>query len=110
MKRVAILPSRRATKRGRVLKNCSMWNGMHKSPTGLPGSPDTRVRLSEAAGPAPRVTVRQAAAGQVIEPILDAAANPEDFHAAFLASFGTGDSVVAEALFGQLLNVLQTEP
>jgi hypothetical protein len=42
--------------------------------------------------------------------ILDEAANPEDFHAVFLTAFGTGDNVVADALFGQLMNSLHTEP
>jgi hypothetical protein len=94
------------TKEALVLKNCSMWNGMHENRAELPESCDTRVRLSEATGPAPRVTVRQARAGQVIEP----AANPEDFHTAFLAAFGTTNETIAEALFQQLLNSLHTEP
>ena len=83
---------------------------MHENRTELPDCPDTRVRLSEATGPAPRVKVRQAEAGQAIEPVLDEAANPEDFRGAFLAAFGTADDGVAEALFGQLLNGLHTEP
>jgi hypothetical protein len=60
--------------------------------------------------PAPRVRVRQAGDGQVIEPVLGEAANPEDFSGAFLAAFGTADDGVAEALFQQLLNGLHTEP
>jgi hypothetical protein len=60
--------------------------------------------------PAPRVKVTQADGGQVIEPILDGTATLENFHAAFLAAFGTIDEVVAEALFTQLLNTLHTEP
>jgi hypothetical protein len=87
-----------------------MWKGMHENRSELPDSAQTRVRLSEANGPAPRVAVRQAEAGQVIEPVLDEAAEPKDFHSAFCAAFATVDDVVAEALFGQLLNGLHTEP
>jgi hypothetical protein len=60
--------------------------------------------------PMPRVRVKQAGNGQVIEPVLDEAADPRDFKAAFLAAFGTSDDVVAEALCGELLNCLHTEP
>jgi hypothetical protein len=60
--------------------------------------------------PSPRVRVRQAGDRQVIEPVLDEAADPRDFQAAFLAAFATIDEGVAEALFGELLNGLHTEP
>jgi hypothetical protein len=60
--------------------------------------------------PAPRVAVREMETGQAIEPVLDGTANLEDFRVAFLAAFGTIDEVVAEALFGQLLSGLHTEP
>jgi hypothetical protein len=56
---------------------------------------------------APRVNIARTETGQAIEPILNGTVNPEDFHAAFLAAF---DEVVAEALLGQLLNGLHTEP
>ena len=54
--------------------------------------------------------VRQTDNGQVVEPVLYEGAGPDDFHAAFLAAFATTSSTVAEALFGQLLNGLHTEP
>ena len=52
----------------------------------------------------------EAQVGPTIEPILDEAANLEDFHAAFLGAFGTTEQVVAEALFEQLLNALHADP
>ena len=60
--------------------------------------------------PAPRVKVSQTVGGQAIEPLLDDTANVEDFRVAFLSAFGTTEHLVAEVLFGQLLNAFQTTP
>jgi hypothetical protein len=60
--------------------------------------------------PAPRVSVSQIVGGQAIEPVLGEAANIENFRVAFLTAFGTTERLVAEVLFGQLLNAFQTTP
>ena len=57
--------------------------------------------------PAPRVKVTQTDGGQTVEPILEDAANLNDFRIAFRSAFGTVDELVAEALFAQLLNGLR---
>ena len=48
--------------------------------------------------------------GATVQPILGEKATVEDFRVAFLTAFGTTELVIAEALFGQLLNILHTEP
>ena len=58
----------------------------------------------------PRVTVMKTEAGHAVEPILDETENLEDFHAAFLAAFGTTEQTIAEALFEQLANTLHADP
>ena len=60
--------------------------------------------------PALRVRISKTERGEVMEPVLDRAANLEDFHAAFLSAFGTTERVIAEALFEQILNVVHTDP
>ena len=60
--------------------------------------------------PAPRVKVTQTDGGQTVEPILEDAANLNDFRIAFRSAFGTVDELIAEALFAQLLNGLHTDP
>ncbi len=60
--------------------------------------------------PSPRVTVMKTETGQAIEPILDESTNLEDFHAAFLAAFGTTEQTIAEALFEQLANAIHADP
>ena len=52
----------------------------------------------------------QIAGGQAIEPVLEEAANIENFRIAFLTAFGTTERLVAEVLFGQLLNAFPTTP
>ena len=74
----------------------------------LPDDAKIRATSSEATGPVLRVLVRQAGARQFIEPALEEAEKLDDFRARFLAAFGTADDVIAEALLGQLLNVLHT--
>jgi hypothetical protein len=58
---------------------------------------------------APRVKVTQTDGGQTIGP-LDGITNPEDFHTAFLAAFGTTEQIIAEALFEQFVNALYADP
>ncbi len=60
--------------------------------------------------PAPRVAIRETETGQAIEPVLDETANLEDFHAAFLAVFGTAERTIADALFQHVLNALHNDP
>jgi hypothetical protein len=80
------------------------------------GRPDRKTAAtfdaerSMSPSPPPRVEVKGIGAGYAIEPAPDEAENLDGFRTGFLAAFGTADDVVAEALFGQLLNVLQTEP
>ena len=76
----------------------------------LQSAPEPDAKLPASSVPAPRVLVRQTDNGQVVEPVLNEGADLDDFHAAFLAAFATTSSTVAEALFGQLLNGLHTEP
>ena len=76
----------------------------------LQSAPEPDAKLPASPVPAPRVMVRQTDNGQVVEPVLNEGADLDDFHAAFLAAFATTSSTVAEALFGQLLNGLHTEP
>ncbi len=74
------------------------------------GVAEAAVRVPLRSVPAPRVAIRETVTGQAIEPILDETANLEDFHAAFLAAFGTTQQIVAEALFEQLVNALHPDP
>jgi hypothetical protein len=67
-------------------------------------------KLGPPSPPAPRVLVRQTDNGQTIEPVLGEPADLGAFRSGFIAVFGTLEEVVAEALFGQLLNGLHTEP
>jgi len=76
----------------------------------LPGVAEATIMVPLRTVPAPRVAIRKTKTGQAIEPILDEAANLENFHAAFLAAFGTTEQTVAEALFEQLVNALHTDP
>lgn len=76
----------------------------------LQGVAEAAIRVPLRSMPAPRVAISGTATGQTIEPILDEAVDLEDFHAAFLAAFGTSNETVAEALFQQLLNSLHIEP
>ena len=76
----------------------------------LQGTAEAAIGVPLRSAPAPRVTVRETEAGQAIEPLLDGAANLEDFHAAFLATFGTTEQVIAEALFQQIVNALHPDP
>ncbi len=76
----------------------------------LQGVPEAVIRVPLRSVPAPRVAIRETETGQAIEPILDDGANLEDFHAAFLAAFGTAERLVAEAFFEQLANALHADP
>src|SRR5260370_12343486 len=78
--------------------------------TNLQGSPEPHATLPPPSQPAPRVMVRQTEGGQAIEPVYGAPVDLDAFLSSFLAAFGSADAVVAEALFGQLLNGLHTEP
>ena len=76
----------------------------------LQGVAEAAIRVPLCAVPAPRVATRETETGQAIEPILDETVNLEDFHAAFLAAFGTTEQTIAEALFEQLVNALHADP
>ncbi len=58
--------------------------------------------------PAPRVRVRQTEGGQAIEPAPDTEPSGVGFREAFLNAFGTTDELVAQALYEQLLNALNS--
>jgi hypothetical protein len=79
-------------------------------PSCLERAPDLQRQQPVTRVPAPRVRVTITECYQAIEPVLDEAANLEDFHAAFLAAFGTTERVIAEGLFQQVLGVFCTEP
>jgi hypothetical protein len=72
--------------------------------------PAPEARQRPRCSPALRVRISKTERGEVIEPVLDRAANLKDFHAAFLSAFGTTERVIAEALFEQILNVVHTDP
>jgi hypothetical protein len=76
----------------------------------LQNAPGLDMKMPRPFGPAPRVAVRVTEAGQSIAPIYDEIPNREDFHAAFLAAFGTTEQIIAEALFQQVVNALHPDP
>jgi hypothetical protein len=59
--------------------------------------------------PPTRVLVKQVEGRATVQPTLDGSAEIADFQKTFCAAFGTIDGLVAEALFGQLLNGLRAE-
>jgi hypothetical protein len=80
---------------------------MLQRPRTMP-SPEGDQQRSDS--PPTRVLVKQVGGRTTVEPILDGPAELADFQKTFYAAFGTIDGLVAEALFGQLLNGLHAEP
>jgi hypothetical protein len=74
---------------------------------GLQGAPGPVAKLPPSLS-APRVTVRQTEGGQAIEPAPDTEPSGVGFREAFLNAFGTTDEIVAQALYEQLLDALNT--
>jgi hypothetical protein len=75
---------------------------LQATPATRPGPPSSL--------PAPRVRVRQTAAGHAVEPALDGTVDLDEFHSRFLAACGTTEQIVAEALLQDLLGVFHTNP
>jgi hypothetical protein len=75
----------------------------------LGGAAAAEPRLPPSSVPAPRVRVRLTEGEQAIEPARGGEGRTGNFRAEFLAAFGTVDEIVAEALYGQLLNGLHAD-